>query len=185
MTLRLTDLTPHERQHLETCVHEAGHAVAAALLGGRIHTAAVADSRVWGVTGKTVHDDVPDGSWASTVYAGPWAQARWRAGKRPTQREIYDVLATAAQHDDRALLASGGTQAVDQRLTGLLTRCWPGVVRVAQKLHRDGEATHADVCAALGITDGGGPGSVQLANIRAGLRDVPPVEPRRKRKHIA
>ncbi|GAB3024960.1 M50 family metallopeptidase [Mycobacterium bourgelatii] len=184
MTLRLTDLTARERQHLETCIHEAGHAVAATLLGGRILTAAVTNSRVWGVSGKTVHDDVPDGSWASTVYAGPWAQARWRAGKRPTQREVYRVLATAAQHDDRALLASGGASAVDQRLTGLLTRCWPGVVRVAQKLHRDGEATDADVLAALGITDGGGPGSVQLANLRAGLRGVPPVE-RRKRTPAA
>lgn len=181
MTLTLADLTARERQHLETCIHEAGHAVAATLLGGRIHTAAVADSRVWGVSGQTVHDDVPDGSWASVVYAGPWAQARWRAGKRPTQREVYDVLARAAQRDDRALLASGGLPAVDQRLTGLLSRCWPGVVRVAQKLHRDGEATHTDVCAALGLTDGGGPGSLQLANLRAGLRDVPPVE-RRQRK---
>lgn len=184
MTLTLDDLTPRERQHLETCIHEAGHAVAATLLGGRIHAAAVGGGATFGVLGKTVHDDVPGGSWASIVYAGPWAQARWRAGQRPTQREIYRVLDTTAQHDYRVLLASGGRQAVDQRLTNLLTRCWPGVVRVAQKLHRDGEATHADVLAALGITDGGGPGSVQLANLRAGLRDVPPVE-RRKRKRAA
>jgi len=31
-----------------------------------------------------------------------------------------------------------------------------------------GHANHADVCAALGLTDDGGPGSVELALIRSG-----------------
>lgn len=182
--LTLADITPRERMHLNMCVHEAGHAIGAALLGGRIHSAVVSNSRVWGLQAQTTHDDVPEGSWASIVYAGPWAEARFRAGKRPTQRELYDVLARSAQHDGRALTASGGMSNVDQRLTGLLQHSWPAVVRVAQKLHRDGEATHDDVLAALGVDDGGGLGSVQLANIRARLRNVPPIE-RRKRERAA
>ncbi|MGV9796668.1 hypothetical protein ACWDTP_01265 [Mycobacterium sp. NPDC003449] len=36
-------------------------------------------------------------------------------------------------------------------------------------------STVTDVCAALGVDDGGGPGSAQLANLRAGLRSVPPL----------
>jgi hypothetical protein len=35
--------------------------------------------------------------------------------------------------------------------------------------------THSDVCAALGLADGGGPGSIRLANLRARLWDVPPI----------
>lgn len=178
MPLTLADLTDEQLRHLETCIHEAGHSVAATLLGGRIHSAIVASGRVTGLQAQTTHDDVPEGSWASIVYAGPWAEARWRAGERPTQREIYDVLARSGRHDDRALTAAGGMEAVDSRLTGLLTHCWPAVVRVAQKLHRDGEATHADVLSALGVDDDGGQGSVQLANIRARLRNVPPIKPR-------
>jgi hypothetical protein len=30
--------------------------------------------------------------------------------------------------------------------------------------------THSDVCAALGLADGGGPGSIRLANLRADMR---------------
>jgi hypothetical protein len=45
-------------------------------------------------------------------------------------------------------------------------RCWLSVIAVAQTIDRAGEARHDDVCAALGITDGGGLGSTQLANLR-------------------
>ena len=41
-------------------------------------------------------------------------------------------------------------------------------VAVATKLFRSGEVTHRDVCDALHLADGGGPGSFALANIRAG-----------------
>ncbi|VBA46640.1 hypothetical protein LAUMK13_05704 [Mycobacterium innocens] len=53
-------------------------------------------------------------------------------------------------------------------------RCWT-VVRVAQKLFMTGEATNDDVLKALGVTDGGGTGSSQIASLRAGLRRVPPI----------
>ena len=48
----------------------------------------------------------------------------------------------------------------------LLERGWPSVIAVAQIVYRDGEARHDDVCKALGVDDGGGPGSTQLANLR-------------------
>jgi hypothetical protein len=50
----------------------------------------------------------------------------------------------------------------------LLTRCWHAVVVVAQRLWRDSEVRHADVCQALGLSDDGGPGSFELALIRSG-----------------
>jgi hypothetical protein len=70
-----------------------------------------------------------------------------------------------------------GNTSSEARLTvqPLLERAWPAVINLAKKVHVDGEATHDDVWKALGITDGGGPGSSQLASLRAGLRHVPPI----------
>ena len=57
----------------------------------------------------------------------------------------------------------------------LLDRAWPAVVRVAQQLFITGEATHDDVLKALGITDGGGTSSSQIASRGAGSRWIPPI----------
>ena len=46
--------------------------------------------------------------------------------------------------------------------------CWPSVLTVTTKLFDYGQVDHADVCAALGLTNDGGPGSVGLAMIRTG-----------------
>jgi hypothetical protein len=54
------------------------------------------------------------------------------------------------------------------RVEPLLERCWPSIVEVAQQLLRVGEARQQDVCVALGLTDRGGPGSVELALMRSG-----------------
>jgi len=70
----------------------------------------------------------------------------------------------------------GNTSAEARRtVQPLLERAWPAVVNLAHKIHVDAEATHDDVCKALGITDGGGTGSSQIASLRAGLRRVPPI----------
>ncbi|MGV7518138.1 hypothetical protein PJM49_26465 [Mycobacterium kansasii] len=172
--LTLADLTTRERNHLELCVHEAGHAVAGVVLGAQLRSAAVTNSRVWGTDGLTSFADSPHGRDPEIAYAGPWAQARWRVGRRPNQREVFAVLSASGYKDERVLIASGGTH-LGHFVTPLVERAWPGVIRVAQQLYRAGEATHADVLAALGITDGGGPTSVQLANLRAGMRPVPPL----------
>lgn len=165
--LTLADLTDDERRRLRAAVHEAGHAVAATVLGGRIHTAVVGDGTAQGVLGRTDHDEVPAGYWPMITYAGPWAEARWLARGRPTLHHVSDVLATTGHLDDRALSASGG-HTEGAQVVPVLERCWPSVVTVAQKLILDGEVRHEDVCAALGLTDGGGSGSFELALIRSG-----------------
>ena len=53
----------------------------------------------------------------------------------------------------------------------VLERCWLAVETLAKQLFY-GQSGHRDVCAALGLSDDGGPGSFELANIRAGLRAV-------------
>lgn len=179
--LTLADITAHEREHLELCVHEAGHAVAAVALGGAIRNAVVTRSRVTGVQGLTtlMPDDLPVGREPEIAYAGPWAQARWRAGRRPTQRAMYALFDGGGRGDCGVLTAAGGTH-LGHSVTPLVEQCWPAVIRVAQQLYRAGEVTQADVVAALGITDGGGRTSCQLAGLRSGCRSVPPMTSKRR-----
>lgn len=178
--LAFADLTATEQMGLRTAVHEAGHAVAATVLGGRIHSAVLGGGKTFGVLGKTIHDEVPPGAWPSVVYAGPWAEARWLEGKRPSQRLLFRILDGSGHLDSKALCAAAEANVyadttAEVRLTvpPLIERCWPAVVSVAQVLHRQGEARHDDVLAALGVTDGGGLSSVQLAGLRSGCRSVP------------
>jgi hypothetical protein len=170
---------------LRIAVHESSHAVAGALLGGRVRSAVLTDSRVWGVDGLTTFDEVPLGSSPAIAYAGPWGEARWLDGRRPSQRTLSALMRGSGHGDHKAICAAaaatdvygyGNTSAESRRtVPPLLERAWPAVINLATTIHRDGEATHDDVLAALGITDGGGTGSSQLASLKAGLRRVPPI----------
>jgi hypothetical protein len=166
MTKQLTvaDLTARERERIEVAFHEAGHAVAATILNGRIRTAVVGESKTFGVAGKTVFDELPAGADAGATYGGPWAQARWQAGGRPGTADIWRVLDASAS-DYEALCAAGGTVAA-AGVVPALERCWPSIAKLAGKLFVTGEIRHSDVCAALGIpeTDNGH----HLALIRSG-----------------
>ncbi|MGV7633070.1 hypothetical protein [Mycobacterium persicum] len=179
--LTVADLTAREREHLELCVHEAGHAVAAVALGAQLRNAVVTYSRVTGTEGLTTltPDGLPPGRKPEIAYAGPWSQARWRAGRQPTQRQMLAVLGGSGYKDERALIASGGTH-LGHGIKPLVERCWPAVIRVAKQLHKSGEVAQADVLAALGVDDGGGPGSSQLASLRSGTRSVPPLASNRQ-----
>ncbi|WP_374025610.1 hypothetical protein [Mycobacterium sp. HNNTM2301] len=147
--LTLADLTVAERERAATAFHEAGHAIAATLLGGRIRVAVVSEGRTFGMLGKTVHDEVAAGSWPSILYAGPWAEARLGAGRRPTQREMFTALDRNVC-DDRELSRAGGS-VTGAAIVPLLERCWPSVAKLAAQLWSNSEVRHADVCAALRI----------------------------------
>lgn len=157
--------TPADSERVTVAYHEAGHAVAAVLAGGKVHQAVLGD------TPQIQHDDVPEHHCPGVTYAGPWAEARWIAGRYPTSRQLHRVLAGTVDHKE--LCAAGGPAAATAGgLVTLLERCWPAVTTVARKLFVTGQVDHADVTAALGLSDEGGPGSFELANIRAGLRAV-------------
>jgi hypothetical protein len=151
-------------QRAASAFHEAGHAVAAVLLGGRVHQAVLRDRPL------TEYDVLPERYAPSITYAGPWAEARWLAGRQPGPRELHRVL-VANPSDDKELCAAGGPAAA-LGVVPLLQRCWPAVETLATRLFDLGQVGHSDVCAALGLTDEGGLGSFELANIRAGLRAV-------------
>lgn len=147
--LTLADLTDAERERAALAFHEAGHAIAATALGGRIQVAVISEGRAFGLLGKTVHDEVAAGAWPSIAYAGPWAEARFRAGRRPTQREMLTSLDRSVC-DDRELSRAGGS-ATGAGIVPLLDRCWPSVAKLAAQLWSNSDVRHADVCAALHI----------------------------------
>lgn len=149
---------------LATAFHEAGHAVAAVLLGGRVHTV------VLGEHPRTEYDDLPDSISARTTYAGPWTEARWLRGRTPGPGDMQRVLPTTSL-DWQSLVAAGGP-AAGLAVIPLLERCWPAVERVAGELLVMGQVGHGEICTALGLADDGGPCSLELANIRGGLRAV-------------
>lgn len=183
--LTWADLTPQEQMSLRIAVHESSHAVAGALLGGRVRSAVLTNSRVWGVDGLTTFEEVPVSSSPAISYAGPYGEARWLEGRHPSQRTLLALMRGSGHGDHRAICAAaaaadvygyGNTSAEARRtVPPLLERAWPAVITLAHKIHVGGEATHDNVCTALGLTDGGGPGSSQIASLRAGLRGVPPI----------
>ncbi|VBA56230.1 hypothetical protein [Mycobacterium attenuatum] len=178
--LTWADLTDGEMLHLRACVHEAGHAVVGAVLGGEIGTAIVSDSRVNGLEGFVHWANLPDHIDARVTYAGMAAESRLLYGPRPTTAQLR-YLQTYNGRDTKALCAAAvremntpGTPTAEARMVvpPLLNRTWGAVVKVAQQLHRTSEASHDDVCAALGLPKGdrGGPSSTHIAFLTAGLR---------------
>ncbi|KWX25721.1 hypothetical protein AFM11_05175 [Mycolicibacterium wolinskyi] len=181
--LTYSDLGDDEKLHLRACVHEAGHAVVGAMLGGEIHAAVVSNSKVDGLQGFVSWDRLPDNIESRVTYSGMFAEGMWLYGPRPTARQMRELHAYNGR-DTEALCASAvremnGSPTAEARMAvpPLLNRTWPAVVRVAQQLYKTGEATHEDVCAALGLPKGdrGGPGSSAVSSIKAGLRAVPPL----------
>jgi hypothetical protein len=133
---------------LRIAVHEAGHAVAATVLGGEIRAAVLGGGKTFGMLGKTVHRTVPEGAWPSILYAGPWAEARFLAGGRPSHRQLFAILDDTGHLDRKALCAAAaadvyGDVSAEARLTVpiMLERAWPSVIAVAQSIHRDGGPT--------------------------------------------
>lgn len=168
-------VTARKREHLGVCVHEAAHAVAGVVLGAQLRNAVVFDGAVTGVLGRAYFHDRPYGRDAEIAYAGPWAQAKFlNGGRRPTQAQMSAVLDSHGCEDRTALTAAGGAH-LGHGVTLLLDRAWPAVVRVAKQLHGKGEVFETDVLAALGVDDGGGSTSTQLALLRSNMRTVPPL----------
>ncbi|GAS90475.1 hypothetical protein [Mycolicibacterium brisbanense] len=186
--LTFGDLTPREQMGLRTAVHESSHAIVGTLLGGRVRSAVLSVGRMFGVNGLTTFEETARDSAPLIAYAGPYGEARWlEGGRHPSQRLMFALMRGSGGGDHRALCAAaasadvygtGNTSAeARRRVPPLLDRAWPAVINLAQVVHREGEARHEHVLAALGITDGGGPGSSQLASLKAGLRRVPPISP--------
>lgn len=170
-----------DRDRLAVAVHESGHSVAGVVLGAELRSAVLAPAGVTlrgGRAGQTNFSDQAAHVGPQVAYAGPWAQAKFAAGgRRPSMREFSAVMDSHHGCHDRSVLTAAGGIHEGAAVVTLLDRCWPAVLTVARKLHNVGEIHQEEVLAALGITDGGGPFSVQLASLRSGCRSVPAFAP--------
>jgi len=165
-------MRPRELEVFDLATHESAHAIRGLLLGGEIDRAAVYSGRVTPTHGTTRfrrafdRDSIPP-----VAHAGPWAQARWLAGGRPTPGQVDAILADGGRCDQaqihEAHAASGGWAAVDHAAENrLLERCWPSVLSLAARMFQKVEIDHLDVLAALGLDRDSS--AFGLASIRSG-----------------
>jgi hypothetical protein len=156
-------------------VHEAGHAVAAQVLGGRVREAMIFPA--WpGRTeldrqGMTSYRDLPEPARGSVLYAGTYAQARWCDGQRPRPHALAAARKRHGGTDDyelSALVSAGHWYRHDAN--PIIERCWPAVMTVAGKLFATNTANETDVLAALGCDELRRDAKThRLASLRAGL----------------
>jgi hypothetical protein len=165
--LTWADLSDADMRRVSACFHEAGHAVAGVLHGGTLRSAGVYDGRVTGLQGLTKLTGLSAARETAMTLAGPWAEAGFTHRRRPGWRDIDAVLAGNGSFDADALfLAGADVSQLSLELGGLMERCWPAVVTLARRLHRDGEARHEHVLDALGLD--GGTAHMGLSMIRSG-----------------
>ncbi len=100
--------------------------------------------------------------------AGPMAEARYRFGQLPTQREVRSVIDRNG-HDYSTLDAAGNPSPTEA--APLLDRCWPDVVELAAVLYDHGEVFEGDVIRALRIPPCEA-GARYLTDLRSGYRAV-------------
>ena len=141
-------LTEAERERIALCHHEASHAIAGVLHGGRVEVAEVFDRERNGEHGRVTFTGLPADAEPVTAYSGPWGQARYLHGPHPAVADIRAVLASTGSCDHATLIASGG--GLVREVEPLLETCWPAVASLAGDLYLHGRANHDAVLAALG-----------------------------------
>lgn len=163
--------TADELAELDLAIHEASHSVVGTVLGGEVQSVVVTRAGgAHGLHGLTRFRDLAEPARPDTAYAGPWSQASWRAGAWPTQHQVHQVLADGGCHDDALITAAGGRYlTVSPETPRLIERCWSSVLALAGQLFKNGEASHADVLASLGLAGlSEHAAAFGLANIRSG-----------------
>jgi hypothetical protein len=107
---------------------------------------------------RTEYDVLPHGARAKVVCRRLVrdAMARRHPG-RPTCTACWSLTLR------REFACPAGGPAAALGITPFLEHGWPAVKALTKKLSFDGQVEHADACAALGLTDEGGPGSGALA----------------------
>lgn len=153
------ELTDIEHVRLALSVHEAGHAVTAALFGAHVGEVMVAHG------GPRIAPDgmagfcrFHDGDFVTRMHrpeifaAGVAAQALWQYGPRPTAPQFAALLRHNHQ-DDRQLrrlaAVAGDVPISPSAVLPLVSRCWPAITELAVKLFQDKPVGHREVCAAL------------------------------------
>ncbi|SIJ61864.1 Uncharacterised protein [Mycobacteroides abscessus subsp. bolletii] len=162
------------REHMAVAVHESGHCIAGVIYGAELRNAVASNGKVTGLQGHTYFYEAPRERQPEISFAGPWSEARFlNGGQRPTMRQLHALFDGHGLSDFAELNLAGGVH-LGHAVAPLIERTWPAVQTLARQLYDTGEVFEADVLAALGVDDGGGRTSTQLALLRSNMRSVPP-----------
>ena len=167
-------LTDADRRHIALAVHEAAHAVVGVLHGAQLDSATVADNHSDGACRFTAagFGTTPTHYRAHIAAAGAVAAAIFHHGRQARLHHIERFLSPGDREELRLAAITDRAPFTEPLLAvkPTILRCWDAITDLSATLIADGQIRHRDVCTALGLTDDGGPGSAQLAGIRAGLR---------------
>ncbi|EHK82145.1 M50 family metallopeptidase [Rhodococcus pyridinivorans] len=156
-------------------IHEASHAVAAVLAGGRITDLALTPHDPDHMGRCTYDGQLSAAAEAQITFAGAVGEARWTYGKMPSIREVRSVLdghcAADGTGDLDKLTASG--EPLPFEVGRLIETTWPAIQTIARHLVAHDHADHATVCAALGVPETDSHLSAQASSIRAGFTPTP------------
>lgn len=166
-------------ERFDWAVHEAGHAVLATLVGGRVKTAEItaggprptADGMLQHGSCDCEFDLVTEPSRPLVAAAGILAQAVHQHGPRPTSGQILALTVGTGDEKElrRLALTAGSPPMPTQEVLPLVIRCWQPIVKLANQIHQRGPVTHEDVAKALGLSQDPGLHAFEIANIRAGI----------------
>ncbi|PEH78614.1 hypothetical protein CRM89_23750 [Nocardia sp. FDAARGOS_372] len=136
----------------QLCVHEAGHAVIAALRGAKIVEcwATAEDGRVKFTVDRQHHADI--------AWAGPFAELMHTHGDCPPEDAIRAAFAEASP-EDRTLMRGRMPRHIEPDVRFAM----PAIRRLATWLYKYGKATPADIERALGVRSGVDIGTVRWA----------------------
>lgn len=153
-------------------LHEAGHAVVGAVYGATTEQATLSADSAHGLCTFTADSFGPSAHAyrPHIAAAGAVAAAMLAHGPRPALHHIERHLHGPDRHELHTMSLST-MQPMSASLLAvrpLVSQCWGAIADLATSLYFGDEIGHSDVCAALGITDGGGPASMQLALLRSG-----------------
>ncbi|WP_349268970.1 hypothetical protein MPNTM1_04190 [Mycolicibacterium parafortuitum] len=166
-------LTSAERDRLGLAVHEAAHALVGVLHGATVERASLTDDGQDGECTFTEDSFAHDHTRyrrALVAAAGPAAAAMFHHTDRVALRQIDAHLGAGDREELRLASLHSFSTSDEQLWTALpiVRRCWRPIGILAAKMFARHEINHDDVLAALGVTDSGGPSSVDLARIRNG-----------------
>lgn len=153
-------------------LHEAGHAVVGAVYGATTELATLSADSSHGLCTFTADGFGPSAHAyrPHIAAAGAVAAAMLAHGPRPALHHIDRHLHGPDRHELHTMSLST-MQPMSASLLAvrpLVHQCWDAIADLATGLYFGDEISHADVCSALGLTDGGGPASMQLALLRSG-----------------
>lgn len=162
-------------------IHEAGHSVVAALVGGSVDVAEVYPAGVTDRDGRNGYCRYLPANVAVAQHehliaaAGVVAECVWEYG-RPSNWQVEARLA-GSRHDAEflrrhALTAGVGISEPLRGVAPMVRAGWHAIESLAARLHEHGQIAHTDVVTALGLSNDRNLHSFELANIRAGIRMV-------------